>query len=299
MVRYEAPISGKPGNKAIIESDGTVHGWIAGGCSQPIIVEAALQSLKDGQPKLIRISSEADNETTAENGIMKHKMTCHSGGSLEVYVEPVLPKPQLIVMGKSAVGQALSKLGAALNYTVHVMAPEATAEAFEGAHSFEPSFDYKDLKTGPQSYVVVATQGEGDEEALEAALKSGVKYLAFVASKKKAEVVFQYLESSGFSREQVEHIKAPAGLDIKARLPEEVALSILAEIITEIRSALPAIEKPLKKLESATDPICGMSVDKGKAKHTSEYKGVTYYFCCSGCKLTFEQEPEKYITQMI
>ena len=132
-------------------------------------------------------------------------------------------------------------------------------------------------------------------------MKSEAKYLAFVASKKKAEMVFQYLESSGFSPEQVKQIKAPAGLDIKARLPEEVALSILAEIITEIRTALPAIQKPgvKKETDSAMDPICGMSVNKAKAKYTSEHEGSTYYFCCAGCKQTFEKEPEKYATEMI
>ena len=160
VVRYEAPISGKPGNKAIIEADGTVHGWIAGGCSQPIIVEAALKSLQDGQPQMLRISPEAENEPISENGIMKHKMTCHSGGSLDVYIEPVLPKPQLIVMGHSAVAQALSKLGSAIGYAVDVLAPDATGEAFDGVHSFSDSFDLTNLKTGPNSYVVVATQGK-------------------------------------------------------------------------------------------------------------------------------------------
>jgi len=300
VVRYEAPISGKPGNKAIIERDGTIHGWIAGGCSQPIIVETALRSLKDGQSRLIRISPEAENESLTENGIMKHKMTCHSGGSLDVYVEPVIPKPQLIIMGKSAVGQALVKLGRALDYTVHVMAPEATAAAFAEANSFSANFDFKDLKIGSQSYVVVATQGEGDEEALDAALKIKAKYLAFVASRKKAEVVFQYLESTGFSQEQVKQIKAPAGLDIKARLPDEVALSILAEIISELRTALPPIgKKEKKKSETATDPICGMSVDTNKAKHISQYQEATYYFCCASCKQAFENEPDKYVTEMI
>ncbi len=290
VVNYKPPISGKPGFRAIITEDGNLWGWIAGGCSQSIIVEEALQTLKTGSPKLIRITPDLEDKN---DGTMNRKMTCHSGGTLEVYLEPVLAKPQIIIMGTSAVAQSLCKLAKALDYQVVAMGPQSD--------TLMAVADYKliDYKSAPEisnpSFLVVSTQGEADELALEAALKMKPNYCAFVASKKKAAVVMDFLKTKGFSEDQIAAIKAPAGLNIKATRPEEIALSVLAEIVMTLRTGpepLPAIEKPRQK---AVDPICGMSVDIATAQHVTNYQGQEVYFCCMGCKMTFEAEPEKYL----
>src|SRR5208282_1342812 len=116
VVRYQAPISGKPGNKAIIFPDGRMWGWIGGGCTQPVVVKEALQALADGQPRLIRISP----SSSPEEGIVDYAMTCHSGGTLDIFIEPVLPKPHVLILGRSPVAVALAKLAAATNYAVTV-----------------------------------------------------------------------------------------------------------------------------------------------------------------------------------
>src|SRR6516162_10660394 len=172
VVRYQAPISGKPGNKAIIHGDGKMWGWIGGGCVQPATVKEALKALEDGQPRLIRISP----TSSAEEGIVDYTMTCHSGGSLDIYIEPVLPKPHVLILGRSPVAQALAKLGKAINYAVSVAAPQASRESFPDADLVAADLDLSQLRITPQTRIVVSTQGHQDEEAVEAALRSDASY---------------------------------------------------------------------------------------------------------------------------
>jgi len=237
VVRHEPPISGKPGDKAIIQADGSIFGWIGGGCTQPVIVKEARKALKDGKPRLVRITPE---RTVAQNGVEEYAMTCLSGGALDIYLEPVMPKPQLVILGKSVVAQTLARLGNVLNYHVVVIAPDAAPALFPDVDALYTQIDLSPLTLTPQTSVVVSTQGEHDEAALAEVLKHDLSYVAFVASKKKAEQVFLHLKANGTPPEQLERIKVPAGLDIKARTSEEIAVSILAEIIHVMRSAMPA-----------------------------------------------------------
>jgi xanthine dehydrogenase accessory factor len=295
VVRYQAPISGKPGNKAIVLGDGTIWGWIGGGCAQPVVVKEALKSLADGQPRLIRISPSA----SPEEGIIDYAMTCHSGGTLDIYIEPVLAKPHLLILGRSPVARTLAALGKTIGYAVSVAAPEADRESFPGVDRVQADLDLSQVRIGPQTFVVVSTQGECDEEALEAAINAGPAYVAFVASKKKAGKVFDYLKERGVAAEKIDRVRAPAGLDIHASSPEEIAVSILAEII-QVRG-MGAAEQPMSQSASlpllnqeARDPICGMTVDVSTAKYKSEFQGTWSYFCCAGCKQTFDKQPDKY-----
>ena len=237
VVRSEPPISGKPGDKAIIQADGSIFGWIGGGCTQPVIVKEAKKALKDGKPRLVRITPE---RTVAQNGVEQYAMTCHSGGTLDIYIEPVMPKPQLVILGKSVVAQTLARLGHVLNYHVVVIAPDAAPALFPGTDALSTQIDLSPLNLTAQTYVVVSTQGEHDEAALAEVLKHDLPYVAFVASKKKAEQVFQQLKDDGTSAERLAQIKVPAGLDIKAHTSEEIAVSILAEIIHVMRCSMPA-----------------------------------------------------------
>ncbi len=295
VVRYQAPISGKPGNKAIVLGDGKMWGWIGGGCAQPVVVKEALKALADGQPRLIRISP----SSSPEEGIVDYTMTCHSGGTVDIYIEPVLPKPHILILGRSPIARTLVTLAKTIGYAVSVAAQEADRERFSDADLVQADFDLSQIKITPQTFVVVSTQGEYDEEGLEAAVNTAASYVAFVASKVKAGKVLSYLKEQGLDPEKVNRVRAPAGLDIGASSPEEIAVSILAEIVQARKMV--ATEQPKSKHvplpvlnQEARDPICGMTVDVGTAKYKSEFQDVSFYFCCAGCKQTFDKQPDKY-----
>jgi len=294
VVRFEAPISGKPGDKAIITADGKMWGWVGGGCAQPVVVKEALQALADGKPRLLRISP----ASSPENGIIDYDMTCHSGGTMEIFLEPVLPKPHLLILGRSPIAQTLAKLGKIMNYAVSVAAAGAQREIFPDADVLQANLDLSQVKITPQTFIVVSTQGEDDEGALEKAVTAGAQYTAFVASRVKSGKVFEYLRGRGIAEEKLSKVRVPAGLDIHAASPEEIAISILAEII-QVKGTravvAPAAKMTLPLLgREARDPICGMMVEVGGAKYKSDFGGSSFYFCCPRCKQTFDQQPEKY-----
>lgn len=262
VVAYKSPQSAKPGSKAIIKSDGSISGWVGGGCVQPIVLREALQALQSGEPKLISISPDAAH-TDDWKGVESYRMTCEGGGSLEIYLEPVLPKPELLIVGDSPVAQTVAQLGELLDFKV-------TTDRG---------------RINEKTYVVVATMGNDDEEGLLAVLGSKPKYLGLVASEKKSKALFEYAREHGYTDEQLAQIKCPAGLEIRAQTMSEIALSVIAEI-TQIRRA--SSEQPTIPAE-AIDPICGMKVDPATAKYTSEFDGRTIYFCCLRCKETFDR----------
>jgi xanthine dehydrogenase accessory factor len=318
VVRFQAPISGKPGDKAIIFADGKMWGWIGGGCAQPVVIKEALKALADGKPRLVRISPTA----APEDGIVDYTMTCHSGGTLDIYIEPVLPKPHILIFGRSPIAQTLARLGKTIGYRISAVAPGADREQFPDVDLLQTDSNLGELnldklRIARESFIVVSTQGESDEEALEQAARSSAMYVAFVASKVKAQKVLEYLREAGVPAERVSRIRAPAGLDIHAASPEEIAVSILAEIIhlkgagakagaepkkskpTALNLpglALPVLTQPLPN--EARDPVCGMFVNVSGAKYKSAHKGIDVYFCCAGCKQTFDRQPEKYTLSM-
>lgn len=303
VVKYQSPISGKPGDKAIVLADGKIWGWIGGGCAQPLVVREALKAIADGRPKLVRISPSGGSGS--EEGVVDYTMTCHSGGSLDIFIEPVLPKPQILIMGRSLVAQTLARLGKAAGYAVTVIAPGVERENFPGADLIGEALDLSSMKMTPHTYIVVSTQGQHDEEALEQALRTDAPYVAFVASPQKAEKILDALGETGIAPEQLSRVKAPAGLEIGAVSPEEIAVSILAEIVRVSKLRPNRIELqdttalPAPANAEVKDPICGMIVDTTRGKHKSEYQGTVFYFCCAGCKQKFETEPEKYVKAQV
>jgi xanthine dehydrogenase accessory factor len=303
VVRSIAPTSGKPGDKAIICSDGFLWGWIGGGCAQPVVIKEALKALSEKRSRLVRISSSPGGQ---EEGIVDYTMTCHSGGALDIYIEPVLPRPQIVILGRSPVAQALARLGTAIDYSVAVIAEKLNAGDFGGARLLEQrDFSLSQVNPKAQSFVVVSTQGDGDEEALEQALSSDAAYVAFVASATKTHKVLEHLRTRGLVEEKLQRLRAPAGFKLGAVSPQEIAVSILAEIVQERSVALQGLAKetntpalPVVDLEDR-DPICGMPVDPATAHYKSEHRGKHFSFCCAGCKQVFDQEPEKYLAQRV
>ena len=270
VVAYKSPQSAKPGSRAVIKSDGSISGWVGGGCVQPIVLREAKQALRSGEPKLLSISPDAAH-TDDWKGVESYRMTCEGGGSLEIYLEPFLPKPELLIVGDSPVAQTVAQLGEMLDFKVIT----------------DPS------RIDEKTYVVVATMGNGDEEGLLSVLGSKPKYFGLVASEKKSKALFEYAREHGYTDEQINLIKSPAGLALGAETMPEIALSVMAEIMQIRRTSTepPATSRqlPIAAPAEAIDPICGMTVDTATAKYTSEFEGRTIYFCCLRCKETFDR----------
>ncbi len=303
VINRQLPSSGKPGDKAVIEQNGQITGWIGGGCTRGIILKEAGKAIQDGMPRIVRISPDMDS--TPKTGVIDYKMTCYSGGSVEVFIEPVLPRPQIVIMGKSHVAKALSRIAKAMDYSITVVAGSADQTMFPDADKIEAKLEHPQ-SISENAFVVVCTQGENDEAHLAQALHTRAAYIGFVSSRKKANAVFQTLRQQEFTFDQLKRIKTPAGLDIHAKLAEEIAVSILAEIITKLRdgSRPPQEESTQQQTPQASEesaifinPVCEVPVEKSTAKHVVEYEGLKYYFCCDGCKVTFEKAPEKYALQ--
>ena len=305
VVRAEKPTSGKPGDKAIITIDGVMHGWIGGSCAQPTVIIEARRALFDDECRLIRLSIEPDKQT-GRDGLTELPMTCFSGGTLEIYIEPQQPRPRLLIIGTLPVAQALAHLGKAMNYHVIAVDPDNDGLGMEHAHEIVTDLAALDSLITPLTYAVVATHGNYDEVAVESILKTNVAYVGMVASRRRAEGIIDYLTSQGMGESDLAALKAPAGLDIQARRGDEIALSIMAEIVQKRRSAeqlnwelFQASDQTGDKQnvgnKIAIDPICQMEVDMQTAKYQSQLEGETIYFCCGGCKQKFDAEPEMFL----
>jgi xanthine dehydrogenase accessory factor len=307
VVRCEAPTSAKPGAKAIVREDGRVTGWVGGACAEPVVVREARQALRDGRPRLVGLIGDAGGSGRPRTGLRMagpaprtegldvYPMTCHSGGTLEIYVEPYLPKPLLLLVGHGPVVETLAALARVADYAVTLVAGDAARG------------ELARLALTPRASVVVATHGDADESTLEQVLGTDAGYVSLVASRRRAAVVLDTLAGRGVPAERLGRLKAPAGLDIGAVTPEEIAVSILAEIVHHHRSRktdpaaadahAPAPGRAGSENE-ARDPICGMRVEIATAAHRSEVAGRTVYFCCAHCKDTFDRDPGRHLAAL-
>ena len=305
VVACRRPTSAYVGAKAIIGGDGGFSGWVGGSCAQPIVVREALKALEDGSPRLLRISPDPPPTDQALEGVLYFDMPCQSQGALEVYIEPFLPRPELLIVGETQLAQALARAGKLMDFAVCVSDPGATAERFPDADVLLDELALVPARLGPDSYVVVATQGQYDEQALAAALQAEAAYVGLVASRKRAETVFQYLRDEGISSEAVGRVSCPAGLDLGGVTPAEIALSIAAEILKVQRQGPKRPGKkagrrtagsgPEPEAEVARDPVCGMTVTIATARYTSDQGGQTFYFCSAHCQDSFQREPKRFL----
>lgn len=300
IVRRKVPSSGKPGDKAIITPDGKIHGWIGGGCTKGIVLKEAMASLKDKKPRLVNITPEPPEGQSED--IINYTMTCQSRGEVEVYIEPVLPKPQILIFGKSHIARAIATVAKAIGYRVHVVMSTIEGDVFPEVDSLIELADFKGGDGFRNSYIVVCTQGESDAQALAKAVSIDTPYISFVASRRKAAAIFAEARQLGVKMDQLKKVKSPAGIDIGAKLHEEVAVSILAEIIREFRANIEAAANSGERVSSMpndeyyVNPVCQIPVQKSTAKHIIEYGDEKVYFCCDGCKVSFEKDPEKYMS---
>ena len=293
VVRCERPTSAKPGARALIRRDGTVSGWVGGSCAEPVAVKEALGALEDGVPRFLVLVGRGSVALGRADGVREYTMTCHSGGTLEIFVEPVLPKPALVLVGGGPVSETLAALATAASFAVTVVEPEMPGPGLAGARVVG---DLAAVTLTARTAVVVATHGRFDEDALEHALRSDAEYVSLVASPTRARVILESLRARAIPEERLGRLKAPAGLDLGAVTPEEIAVSILAEIVAGRRSgrgrpaAAPAATAPAE----ARDPVCGMTVAVASARFRSEGPAGPVYFCCAGCQARFAQDPGRY-----
>jgi xanthine dehydrogenase accessory factor len=311
VVGRRAPVSAHLGDRAIVFADGRMEGFVGGACSREIIRQQALDALTTRCSRLVSIQPDASETTTATSEHVVVPMTCVSEGAIDVYVEPFSQARRLVVAGATPVADSLTKLARSMDYDVvrvvdgreqrdiETATPGVTVVALEALATWlrESANGTADLSA------VVVSQGHYDEDALELILRSGVPYIGLVASRQRAAAVRAQLEERGVPGAAT--IRNPAGLDLGARTPPEVALSILAEIVQTRPSGVPATlptpatASPVapRATESAVDPVCGMSVTMASARQKAELEGLTYYFCCANCRTKFLSDPQAYLAR--
>ncbi len=283
VVRTEPSTSARTGNRAIVFPDGEVEGWVGGGCIQPTARREALAALEEGEPRLVRITPDT---AVSQHNVFIARMTCASEGTADLYVEPFLPRPTLAAAGDSPLAATLAAVGPPLGFRF-LAVEDATRLNSEA------------IPHPRDTWLVVATFGEFDEDAVEAGLRLNLPYVGLVASERRAASVLSELRSRGWDEEALGVVSSPAGLPIGASGQEEISLSVMAEIVSSRAKLRPGLRegsstRPAARPEEATDPVCGMTVEVAGARHTVEHGGRDYYFCCPGCKREFEAEPEKY-----
>jgi xanthine dehydrogenase accessory factor len=274
VVWRQGPSSSQQGSRAIITADGELRGWIGGACAEPAVIREARRVIASGAARLLLLGSPEQFASTVPEGMTVVPISCQSEGALEVYIEPVLPVPQLVVVGRSPMAQTLAELGRALGWRTSL---------FDGA-------DFTSADADERSLVVVATQGHNDEAVLERAIAARPAYLGMVGSAKRGAAVLGYLADRGLPKADLDRVRVPAGLDLGSTTHPEIAVAILAELVQLRAAGALATDAAVPRKESI-DPVCGMTVTAGPEGLPLERDGVTYYFCCAGCRQAFENEP--------
>ena len=297
VVWRRSPSSGQVGSKAVITPDGVIRGWLGGACAEPAVVAEARRALADGTPRLMFLGSPEELAEHQRDGVVSVPIACQSEGALEVYVEPVMPKPHLVVIGRSPAADALVQMAAALGWRAILVDDGGSQASHPGAASVLTSLDLGEAGIDARSFVVVATQGHYDEDALEQALSTPAGYVGLVASRKRAEAVRGYLQDRGVSEERLGRVHAPAGLDLGSVSTEEIAVAILAELVKlkaagEVATGVSS--PPTSAVHEALDPVCGMTVAVATARYRATHEARTYYFCSAGCRERFEADPASF-----
>ena len=294
VVWRRAPSSGKEGATALITPDRSIHGWIGGACAEPTVVREALKAIGEGTPRLLFLGSPEELAAHRREGVVSVPIACQSEGALEVYVEPVLPQPQIVAIGRSPAALALTRLARGLGWRSLAIDDGGPVAGHE-ADTVITSLDLDDV--ADRSFVIVAPQGHYDEDALQRALAPPATYVGLVASARRAEAVLGYLRDRGVEPSQLSRVHAPAGLDLGHVGTDEIAVAILAEIL-QLRAAgrldapQAALAPPARHEE--IDPVCGMTVDVAGARYRTTHAGRTVYFCSAACLATFELEPARF-----
>jgi xanthine dehydrogenase accessory factor len=285
VVWRQGPSSGQQGSRAIITASGELRGWIGGACAEPVVIREARQVISTGEARLLLLGTQDQFGAAVPDGMTVVPISCQSEGALEVYIEPVLPVPHLIVVGRSPMAETLASLGRDLGWRTDLV----------------PGPDLSATGASERSMVVVATQGHGDEDAVQAALAVRPAYLGLVGSRRRGTAVLGYLADRGLPAAQLDRVRVPAGLDLGHTSHREIAVAILAELV-QLRAAgaLTADSPPGTRAvlpAEITDPVCGMTVAAGPSSYPLEHDGTTYYFCRAACRQEFARDPAAYFKE--
>jgi xanthine dehydrogenase accessory factor len=288
VVWRQGPSSSQPGSRAIFTADGEVHGWIGGACAEPSVIREAQHVIASGESRLLLLGSPDQFGDMVRDGMAIVPISCQSEGALAVYIEPVVPVPHLIVVGRSPMAHTLARLAADLGWRTDLI---------DGA-------DFTTADADERCMVVVATQGHYDEAVVERAVAAHPAYLGLVGSAKRGAGVLGYLADRGVPSDQLDLVRVPAGLDLGSTTHQEIAVAIIAELV-QLRAAgtLPAGAASAGAASASkrsappqpTDPVCGMTVTSGPDGPQLEYSGRPYYFCSVGCQQAFSADPAKYV----
>jgi xanthine dehydrogenase accessory factor len=281
VIWRQGPSSGQQGARAIITDSGELQGWIGGACAEPTVIRVAREVIAAGTPRLLLLGTPEQFGAAIPAGMTVVPISCQSKGALEVYIEPVLPAPHLVIVGRSPMAQALAELAGVLDWQATVI----------------DVADFSAADAGERSMVLVATQGHGDEEAVTQAIAARPAYLGLVGSHHRGAAVLGYLADQGVPRDQLDRVRVPAGLDLGRISHREIAVAVLAELV-QLRAAgaVPAgLPASSAQPAQATDPVCGMTVPASPASRPLEHDGITYYFCSAGCRGQFGQDPAAHL----
>ena len=286
VVWRQGPSSSQPGSRAIITAEGELHGWIGGACAEPVVIREAKQVIADGTARLLLLGTPDQFGEAVPDGMTVVPISCQSEGALEIYIEPVVPVPHLVVVGSSPMAQTLAGLAATLGWRTDLI----------------PGPDFTPESADERSMIVVATQGHDDEDVLERAAKTRPAYLGLVGSHRRGAAVLGYLAERGVPQEQLDRVRVPAGLDLGKTTHKEIAVAIMAELV-QLRAsgamAGPKGSSSAKVVEQrpreAQDPVCGMTVTVTAATRPLRHDDADYYFCCTGCRRAFEDNPDAYL----
>jgi xanthine dehydrogenase accessory factor len=274
VVRAQKPTSAHAGDTALVRADGSIDGFVGGTCAEASVREYGLMALSTNEPLLLRIVPGEAAPRSGEEGAVTVANPCLSGGSVEIFLEPKVPAPRVLVVGESPIAEALAALGPPLGYVVELISGGPAAPRADDAA------------------LVVASHGRGEESALTSALRLGVPYVGLIASRIRGASVLAALDVPD---EQRARVHSPAGLDIGGRTAAEIALSVLAEVVQDRRAAeRHAAPAAASAPERAVDPVCGMTVAAIDSSLHATVDGGTTWFCCEGCRTAFLADPARY-----
>ncbi len=280
VVWRQGPSSGHQGSRAIVTASGELRGWIGGACAEPVVIREAQRAISDGVPRLLLLGT-PEQFGAVHDGMTVIPISCDSDGAMEIYVEPVLSSPHLVVVGRSPMADTLCQLAHDLGWR---------ADLVDGAGFAATAVDER-------AVVVVATQGHGDEDAVEHAVNASPVYVGLVASRRRGESVLGYLHDRGVPRDRLEQVRVPVGLDLGHTSHREIAVAILAELVQLRASGALAAAQPagVPTQARALDPVCGMTVAADQSSRPVVHAGVTYYFCGARCRAAFENDPAAFL----
>jgi xanthine dehydrogenase accessory factor len=289
VVWRQGPSSGRTGSRAIITREGQLYGFIGGACAEPVVLREAVRVIESREARLLFLGTADLPQSALPDGMVYIPMSCQSEGALQIYVEPVVPALDLVVVGSSPMTSTLAGLAATLGWKSRVV----------------DAGDFSAADVTERSIVVIASQGHGDEEAVTLAVSAAPLFVGLVASHKRGEALLAYLAERGVPQHLLDRVRTPVGLDLGRTSHQEIAVSVLAELVQR-RAAdelTPGIAPSTARADESPrqaevlDPVCGMTVTADTQHFPVEHDSTTYYFCCSGCSQSFAADPARYLSE--